>query len=76
MRGSQADTNLSQGLGSLLERHLGQVLIERQLRAGTDQLPGLSWAMCTEKEEMAPVFNLAKVQPWIQVVFGAQTPGS
>lgn len=51
------------------ERHLGLVLTERHLRAGTDQLPGLSRTMCTEKEEIAPVFNLVKVQPWIQVMF-------
>lgn len=48
----------------------------RELRAGADQLPGLSRTLCTEKEEMAPGFNLVKVQPWIQAGFGAQTPGS
>lgn len=49
--------------------------VGRELRAGTDHLPGLSRTTCTEKEEVAPVFNLVKVQPWIQAGFGAQTPG-
>lgn len=51
------------GVSLSWERHLGQVLIERQPRAGADKLPGLSRAMCTEQEEMEPVFTLVKVQP-------------
>lgn len=50
------------------ERHLGWVQIERQLRSGTDELPDQSRTMCREREEMAPVFNPVKVQPWIQAV--------
>lgn len=70
--------NFHKSLGVSLScgRHLGWVLIERQLRSGTDELPDLSRTMYIEKEEMAPAFNLVKLQPWIQVVFGAQTSGS